>query len=166
MYTGLYSRSPSLRRSSEFQKVLRNLVREEEEFEIKLQQAREFARLRKEQEGMQRVREFEAKARQKSATIHGQQAQVLNQKRTGSVHLEERSKKWLVKHSEPSSGTNYQRMANVQSSNDLQFKIQENWMSHKFVLPALEDSFTKGRFVFKESNSSPLPTSEHLHQDG
>lgn len=164
MYTGLYSRSPSLRRSSEFQKVLRDLVREEEEFEIKLQQAREFARLRKEWERMQRVRE--TKPRQKSATIHGQQARVLNQKRTGRVHLEERSKEWLVKHSEPSSGTNYQRLANVQSNNDLQFKIQENWMSHKFVLPALEDSFSKGRFVFKESNSSPLPTPEHLHQDG
>ena len=70
-----------------------------------------------------------------------------------------------MKLSEPSSSSRGHNYHPLQSNYDLQSQIEEHPMNHKLVLP-LQDSFIKERFVFKEGDFPPLPTSEQLHQDG
>ena len=163
--------------STEFQKFVRTLVREEKEFEIKLRYAREFARLKKEW-SEKSTTPLATKSKLQSVTSTKREA---GQKPIPRVHVQKRSEEWMV---EPSmSNDNHptnkrgsdmlsgNKLSDIRSNTELQPQTQDNsvnMMDLKFgdnqkgLLPPLEH---QEQLIFREHNLLPLPTSEQLHQD-
>ena len=166
-----YSHSCSMQSSTEFQKLVRNLVSEEKEFEIKLQNAREFVRLKKEQ---REKRTLATKSKQQSVTS----TQEASQKSIPRAHMQKRSEEWIAEPSKSNSNHPYKKrysdmvsgnkLSDVWSNTEPQPQTQDTSMSmmdlkfgdgKKDLLPPLE------QLMFREHNLLPVPTSEQLHQD-
>ena len=161
--------------STELQKFVRNLVREEKEFGIKLENAREFARLKKEQKE-KRTAPLATKSKQQSVTSTQREA---SQKSIPRAHMQKKSEEWMVEPSMSNGNHPYNKrysdvvpgnkLSDVWSNTELQPQTQEDnsvsMMDLKFgdskkdLLPPLE------QLIFREHNLLPLPTSEQLHQD-
>ena len=159
--------------STEFQKLVKNLVREEKEFEIKLQNAQEFVRLKKEQK---EKRTLATKSKQQSVTSTQREA---SQKPIPRAHrMQKRSEEWIAEPSKSNSNHPYKKrysdmvsgnkLSDVRSNAEPQPQTQDNSVSvmdlkfsdgKKDLLPPLE------QLIFREHNLLPLPTSEQLHQD-
>ena len=161
--------------STEFQKLVRNLVREEEEFAIKLQNAREFARLKKEQ--MEKsTAPLATKSKQQSVTSTQREA---SQKPIPREHMRKRSEEWMVEPSKSNSKHHYnKRYSDVVSGNrlsDVWSNSEPQPQTHDDTLVSMMDlKFGDGKkdllppleqLIFREHNLLPLPTSEQLHQD-
>jgi len=173
----LYSPSCHMQSSTEFQKFVRTLVREEKEFEIKLQYAREFARLKKEW-SEKSTAPLATKSKLQSVTSTKREA---GQKPIPRVHVQKRSEEWMVEpsmsngnHPSNKRGSDMlsgNKLSDIRSNTELQPQTQDNsvnMMDLKFgdnqkgLLPPLEH---QEQLIFREHNLLPLPTSEQLHQD-
>ena len=167
----LYSHTCYMQSSTEFQKFVRTLVREEKEFEIKLQYAREFARLKKKWS----TAPLATKSKLQSVTRTKREA---GQKPIPQVHMQKRSEEWMSMNNGnyPSNKrgndmVSDNKLSDVWLNTELQPQTQDNsvnMMDLKFgdnqkgLLPPLEH---QEQLIFGEHNLLPLPTSEQLHQD-